>query len=114
METWVIATILAAGFQTMRFMLQKQISMGELSTAGATFARFVYSAPLVLLLVAFYLGTQGLALPAFSGLFWAYALSGGLAQILATVCVVALFRQRNSLWASLSRKPRWCRPPLSG
>ena len=79
----------------MRFMLQKQISMGELSTAGATFARFVYSAPLVLLLVAVYLGTQGLALPAFSGLFWAYALSGGLAQILATVCVVALFRQRN-------------------
>lgn len=95
METWVIATVLAAGFQTMRFMLQKQISMGELSTAGATFARFVYSAPLVLLLVAVYLGTQGLALPAFSGLFWAYALSGGLAQILATVCVVALFRQRN-------------------
>ncbi|MFU8865169.1 MAG: EamA family transporter [Rhodobacterales bacterium] len=95
METWVIATILAAGFQTMRFMLQKQISMGELSTAGATFARFVYSAPLVLLLVAIYLGAQGLALPAFSGLFWAYALSGGLAQILATICVVALFRQRN-------------------
>lgn len=95
METWVIATILAAGFQTMRFMLQKQISMGELSTAGATFARFVYSAPLVMLLVAVYLGMQGLALPAFSGLFWAYALSGGLAQILATVCVVALFRQRN-------------------
>lgn len=95
METWVIATILAAGFQTMRFMLQKQISMGELSTAGATFARFVYSAPLVLVLVAVYLGAQGLALPAFSGLFWAYALTGGLAQILATICVVALFRQRN-------------------
>ena len=95
METWVIATILAAAFQTARFMLQKQLSMGALSTAGATFARFVYSAPLVLLLVAVYLGTQGLALPAFSGLFWAYALTGGLAQILATVCVVALFRQRN-------------------
>lgn len=95
METWVIATILAAGFQTMRFMLQKQISMGELSTAGATFARFVYSAPLVMLLVAGYLALQGLALPAFNGLFWAYALTGGLAQILATICVVALFRQRN-------------------
>lgn len=95
METWVIATVLAAAFQTARFMLQKQISMGALSTAGATFARFVYSAPLVLLLVAVYLGAQGLALPAFSGLFWAYALTGGLAQILATICVVALFRQRN-------------------
>ncbi|MDP5335278.1 MAG: EamA family transporter [Paracoccaceae bacterium] len=95
METWVIATVLAAAFQTARFMLQKKLSMGALSTAGATFARFVYSAPLVLLLVAVYLGLQGLSLPALSGLFWAYALTGGLAQILATICVVALFRQRN-------------------
>ncbi len=46
METWVIATVLAAGFQTARFMLQKQLSMGALSTAGATFARFIYSSPL--------------------------------------------------------------------
>lgn len=95
METWVIATILAAGFQTVRFMLQKQLSMGELSTAGATFARFVYSAPLVLLLVVAYLGMRDLALPVLNLRFWAYALTGGLAQILATVCVVALFRQRN-------------------
>ena len=95
METWVIATILAAAFQTARFMLQKQLSMGALSTAGATFARFIYSSPLVLLLVAVYLGLQGLALPALSGLFWGYALLGGLGQILATICVVALFRQRN-------------------
>jgi drug/metabolite transporter (DMT)-like permease len=95
METWVIATILAAGFQTARFMLQKQLSMGALSTAGATFARFIYSAPLVLLLVAVYLGARGVTLPALNGLFWAYALVGGLTQILATICVVALFRQRN-------------------
>jgi drug/metabolite transporter (DMT)-like permease len=95
METWVIATILAAGFQTARFMLQKQMSMGALSTAGATFARFVYSAPLVLVLVAAYSLARDLALPALNGRFWAYALTGGLAQILATVCVVALFRQRN-------------------
>lgn len=95
METWVIATVLAAGFQTARFMLQKKLSMGALSTAGATFARFVYSAPLVLLLVAVYLGAQGVSLPDLNGTFWAYALTGGLAQILATVCVVALFRERN-------------------
>lgn len=95
METWVIATVLAAGFQTVRFMLQKQLSMGALSTAGATFARFVFSAPLVLLLIAIYLGAQGLALPALNVLFWVYVLIGGLTQILATICVVALFRTRN-------------------
>lgn len=30
-----------------------------------------------------------------SGPFWAYALAGGLTQILATMCVVALFAERN-------------------
>ena len=95
METWVIATVLAAGFQTARFMLQKQLSMGALSTAGATFARFIYSSPLVLLLVAVYLALRGVPMPALSGLFWVYALLGGLGQILATICVVALFRERN-------------------
>ena len=95
METWVIATVLAAGFQTARFMLQKQLSMGALSTAGATFARFIYSSPLVLLLVAVYLALRGVPMPALSGLFWVYALAGGLGQILATICVVALFRERN-------------------
>ncbi len=34
-------------------------------------------------------------LPAMSGAFWAYALAGGLSQILATMCVVALFAERN-------------------
>jgi drug/metabolite transporter (DMT)-like permease len=66
-----------------------------LSTAGATFARFIYSSPLVLLLVAVYLTLRDVPLPALSGLFWVYALLGGLGQILATICVVALFRQRN-------------------
>ena len=47
MELWVYATIGATIFQTLRFMLQKKLSMGALSTGGATFARFAYSAPLL-------------------------------------------------------------------
>ncbi len=95
METWVWVTFCAAAFQTVRFMLQKQLSAAALSAAGATFARFVYSAPLVLLLLPVYLWASAQALPALSGAFWAYALVGGLAQILATVCVVLLFKRRN-------------------
>jgi len=33
--------------------------------------------------------------PPLTGAFWAYALTGGLGQILATICVVALFKERN-------------------
>ena len=95
MELWVWVTFCAAGFQTVRFMLQKQLSAVALSAAGATFARFVFSAPLVLCLLPIYLGATSQAMPALSGLFWVYALIGGLAQILATVCVVLLFKRRN-------------------
>ncbi len=95
MELWIIISIAAAAFQTLRFMLQKHLSMGVLSTGGATFARFIYSMPVIVTLAGCYLIYTGTALPDFSGRFWFYALTGGLAQILATWCVVALFRQRN-------------------
>ncbi len=95
MEAWIILSVAAAAFQTLRFMLQKHLSMGTLSAGGATLARFFYSMPFVVALAAGYLSAKGVALPAFSELFWAYALCGGLAQILATWCVVALFAQRN-------------------
>ena len=95
MQAWVYLSIAAAAFQTIRFMLQKQLSMGALSTGGATFARFFYSAPFVVSLTLIYIFWQGQNMPGFSARFWAYALTGGLAQILATWCVVALFARRN-------------------
>ncbi|MEQ9261037.1 MAG: DMT family transporter [Roseovarius sp.] len=95
MDAWIFLSILAAAFQTLRFMLQKSLSMGTLSTGGATFARFFYAAPCAFVLAAGYLAYHGTALPALGPRFWAYALTGGLTQILATWCVVALFSHRN-------------------
>ena len=86
---------MAALAQTARFGLQKQLRATRLSTAGATFARFVYSAPLVALGVMIYATATGQDLPTIPPKFWAFALSGGLSQILATMCVVALFAHRN-------------------
>ncbi|MFV2033959.1 MAG: EamA/RhaT family transporter [Halocynthiibacter sp.] len=95
MQLWVPITIAAAFSQNLRFMLQKHLKATRLSTTGATFARFVYSAPLVALLLLAYLRATGRALPDVPAIFWACALSGALAQILATLCVVALFGERN-------------------
>lgn len=95
MSLWIPITLAAAFFQTLRFMLQKHLAQVSLSAAGATFARFLYSAPLVLVLLAIYLMASGQSVPALSGWFWAYGALGGTAQILGTVCVVALFRERN-------------------
>lgn len=95
MLIWIPVTLAAASFQTLRFMLQKVLSSVTLSPGGATFARFFYSAPFILTGMALYLGVSGKSLPDLDGLFWLYAMVGSVSQILATVCVVALFKQRN-------------------
>ncbi|MDE0967805.1 MAG: DMT family transporter [Octadecabacter sp.] len=95
MELWIPITILAAVAQTVRFGLQKQLKSTRLSTGGATFARFIYSSPLVILGVLIYAKITSQTLPNIPPVFWAYALVGGTTQILATMCVVALFAHRN-------------------
>lgn len=92
---WIFVAIAAAGFQTLRFMLQKSLSMGTLSAGGATLARFLFSAPFVAALALGYLSYSGAGWPALGNRFLPFALAGALAQILATWCVVALFQHRN-------------------
>jgi drug/metabolite transporter (DMT)-like permease len=95
MDIWIPVTIAAAAAQTTRFVLQKKLSSTRLSTAGATFARFAYSAPAAAVLALAYSRLSDQPLPAIPAQFWAYALSGGAAQIIATNLVVALFAERN-------------------
>ena len=95
MELWIFASLMAATLQTVRFMLQKVLSRTQLSTAGATFSRFCYSAPFLWVVVAFYFLKSGTEPPELSFWFWIYTSLGGVAQILATVCVVTLFKSRN-------------------
>lgn len=94
-DLWILVTIAAAAFQTVRFMLQKYLATATLSAAGATFSRFFYSAPFILALLAVYLLVSGKPLPALLPAFWIYGIFGATAQIMATVCVVLLFKQRN-------------------
>ncbi len=95
MQAWIWITCGAALAQTLRFMLQKHLAGGALTPAGATFARFVYSAPIVAVFVVSYANVSAQALPAFNVSFVGFALLGGLAQILATTCTVSLFAMRN-------------------
>lgn len=95
MELWIPITIGAATAQTLRFMLQKRLKGMALSTAGATFARFVYSSPLIAVIATIYAVASEQGRPDIPAAFWPYALAGGTSQILATMCVVALFSHRN-------------------
>ncbi len=95
MELWIPISIFAAFAQNLRFMLQKHLKATRLSTAGATFSRFVFAAPIALLMVAFLISADLRDMPGVPLGFYLYASVGGVGQILATACVVALFAARN-------------------
>ena len=95
LDLWIVASIAAAGFQTLRFVLQKVLSTAVLTPTGATFARFVYSAPIILVLVIVYILAADKTFAPPDLTFWAYAVVGGTAQVSATIGVVTLFKSRN-------------------
>lgn len=95
MEAWIPLTLTAALVQTLRFMVQKHLASGTLSTGGATLARFLYSAPLAAIGLTLYVTASNSPFPQLEPPFWAFAVLGGVSQILATLCVVALFGLRN-------------------
>ncbi|MEM6694691.1 MAG: DMT family transporter [Pseudomonadota bacterium] len=95
MPLWIIATCLAAGIQTLRFILQRQVRDAGLSTGGATFSRFIFAAPLAIITVAVLQPLTATAWPSTTPAFWSYAFFGGLCQIGGTFATIMLFSLRN-------------------
>jgi drug/metabolite transporter (DMT)-like permease len=93
-EPWVLATLVATLFQTARFAVQKRLTLSGLSALAATWARFLWATPVLILVLIAWLSVTNAELPALSGAFWAFVLIGSVAQILATVCVLLLFKVR--------------------
>jgi drug/metabolite transporter (DMT)-like permease len=95
MELWALVTIAAAAVQTVRFMLQKHLKTTGLSTGGATYARFLFAAPIAAAALAGLAAVQGNPLPGLPLAFWAWIMAGGVAQIVATFATVALFSRKS-------------------
>lgn len=98
MDLWVLLAILAAAFQTVRFALQKVLAGGAPGPGSgplaATFARFLWAAPLAAAGLAA-MAAAGTAVPGPDAAFLAWAALGGLSQVMATVLVVTLFAMRD-------------------
>jgi len=102
MEAWIPITVAAAFLQNLRTALQKHLK-AQLSTAGATFARFCFAVPLAYAYLAGLLWFEGRGagqaapwqLPALGPDFLLFCITGAAAQILATALLVALFSYRN-------------------
>ncbi|MEP5698293.1 MAG: DMT family transporter [Sneathiella sp.] len=94
MEIWILITICAAFFQNVRTALQKYLK-GRLSTGGATYVRFFFGLPFAILYIFLLHQYGGYAIPTANIEFAIYVVIGGLAQILATALLVALFSLKN-------------------
>ena len=94
MFIWIPITIAAAFFQNLRFMLQKQLK-SRLSTLGVTVSRFLYAAPMAWIILALFLSRDGTKWPGITSEFLIYGAIGGVAQIVATAMLVALFSLKN-------------------
>ncbi len=112
--TWALLAILAAGFQTLRFLLQKKLSLDGLSAAGATYARFVFAAPIVAAATLAWRALTGATMPATGAAFWPWVLFGGATQILGTWALVSLFSQRNFAVGIAFKKTEVLQAALAG
>jgi drug/metabolite transporter (DMT)-like permease len=93
LELWVLISVGAAFLQNLRSALQKSLT-GKVDVIGATYARFLFAAPLAAALVAALIGTGGVA-PHLTPAFIGWALVGGAGQITAQVLLLQLFKLRN-------------------
>lgn len=101
---WAALAVGAALFQTARFVLLKNLSDAGLSPVGGTFARYAFALPFGVLLLWAWASFQGSVFPDLTPRFWVFVTIGALGQMLATVCVVALFKRRHFAVGTVLKK----------
>jgi drug/metabolite transporter (DMT)-like permease len=91
---WIPLTVAAAFLQNLRTALQKHLR-SRLSINAATFTRFAFGSPLVVLYVFALHRFAGLAWPTPNRAFVLWVTLGGVSQIVATACLIHIFSFRN-------------------
>ena len=94
MEIWIPLTIAAAFFQNVRSALQKSLK-GKLSTLGASYVRFLYALPVVLIYFIVLTAIDTRPIPQIGISFFIYVLLGGICQVLFTTSLLWLFSFHN-------------------
>ncbi len=91
---WLPAALFAGLFQAWRTAVQQRLR-SQLTVSGAGLVRYLYGAPIALLILTLYATAHHHSLPSLSLPFLANALIGGVAQIIATNLLIAAFGYGN-------------------
>lgn len=92
---WILFTLMAAFMQAWRNAFQKQLST-TVDVYGVTLARFIFALPFAIAYLSWIEWQSPVIYSVdFSSRYWLYVGIAALSQILATVLMVQLFKQRN-------------------
>ncbi|MBM3347970.1 MAG: EamA/RhaT family transporter [Betaproteobacteria bacterium] len=94
MPLWIPISVAAALFQTWRTAMQQKLR-GQMSVSAAGFVRYLYGAPVALVLFLLALVVTGAPIPSINPTFLMWCALGGLGQILATNLLIMSFGYRN-------------------
>jgi drug/metabolite transporter (DMT)-like permease len=89
---WVLATVLASGFQVARNGLQRSL-MPQTGPWGATLVRFLFGLPFSGMLAAVFIAAMPMVQLRFNCAFWSIAVLGGAAQLLATAALLVAMQR---------------------
>ncbi len=89
---WILATVLATGFQVARNAAQRDL-VADAGPWGATLVRFLFGLPFSLLFVAAAWLLVGRVHPRLSAAYLGFALSGAATQVLATAALLVSMRR---------------------
>lgn len=94
MGLWALFTVIAAGGQTLRNALQRELTV-TLGTVGATHVRFLYGLPFGWLFLAIVLAISGARFPTLHGTMLVWTCIGAVTQIIATALLLSAMREKS-------------------
>jgi drug/metabolite transporter (DMT)-like permease len=91
---WIPITLAAATFQILRTSRQHELR-SALRPTGAGYVRYLYGAPLALVLAGVWFGLAGRDVPSVPARFWLIVTIAGVTQIGGTVALLRSFQARD-------------------
>ncbi len=91
---WAIFTLAAAGGQTLRNAMQRELTT-TLGTVGATHVRFLYGLPFAVCFLLLILAVSGHGVPQLNATMLAWTAVGALTQIAGTALLLAAMQERS-------------------
>ena len=91
---WIALTVFAALMQAVRTAAQRDLNR-QLSTLATTYVRSLFGLPVMIVYLVALLAATGGGAPALSWVYLGYTLVGALAQVLATMLLIRMFRLKS-------------------